>query len=394
VGQPRASLVAGLVVALASCSFGSPSEGVDRLVVVGDDGNVATVAPDGTDRVAVTTDATPGRPYFQPTWSPSADRLAFSRPGDSTLLVSPVDGPPEALPVAAPPFYLAWSPDESGLTLLRNAGPDGLALDYVTVEGTGIGAPAELGRGQPFYFSWSPEGDRLVSHAGSERLEIQTLGGGPAPLGPAPGSSQAPQWIGSGIVTVIREGDQQQIALVGTDGGIEPLAVAPGTVVFTADPTGSRLAVEPVGRQPATIEALYRPVPELALNRLSVLDIASGEVQSVTSQPVVAFFWSPGGDRLLVLGGTNRPGELVWSVWEDGTTTELTRFVAPTTFAADLVPFFDQYAQSMTLWSPDGAAFAFPGDIEGERGIWVQHVTGDRELRRVSDGSWVAWSPR
>ena len=57
----------------------------------------------------------------------------------------------------------------------------------------------------------------------------------------------------------------------------------------------------------------------------------------------------------------------------------------------DLVPFFDQYAQSMTLWSPDGSAFAFPGVVDGEDGIWVQELAG-ADPRRIAGGSWVAWS--
>jgi Tol biopolymer transport system component len=57
----------------------------------------------------------------------------------------------------------------------------------------------------------------------------------------------------------------------------------------------------------------------------------------------------------------------------------------------DLVPFFDQYAQSMTLWSPDGTAFAFPAAVNGEAGIWRQDLSGGDPIR-VAGGSWVAWS--
>ena len=47
-----------------------------RLVVVGLDGNLSTMRSDGTDRLALTTDAGPGVQFTQPTWSPDGRRIA------------------------------------------------------------------------------------------------------------------------------------------------------------------------------------------------------------------------------------------------------------------------------------------------------------------------------
>jgi Tol biopolymer transport system component len=55
------------------------------------------------------------------------------------------------------------------------------------------------------------------------------------------------------------------------------------------------------------------------------------------------------------------------------------------------LPFFDQYAQSMTLWSPDGEAFAYPAMTGGIPGIWIQDIDGTDPIR-LTDGSWVSWS--
>lgn len=47
----------------------------------------------------------------------------------------------------------------------------------------------------------------------------------------------------------------------------------------------------------------------------------------------------------------------------------------------------------MSLWSPDGSAFAYPGINEnGDEGIWIQSARPDRAPVLVAD-NFVAWSP-
>ena len=80
-----------------------------------------------------------------------------------------------------------------------------------------------------------------------------------------------------------------------------------------------------------------------------------------------------------------------WSMWSESGTEELVRFTPEPRFITEFVPFFDQYAQSVSLWAPDGSAIAFPGVIDGNSGIWVQAIDG--EPTRIHDGSWVSWAP-
>ena len=57
--------------------------------------------------------------------------------------------------------------------------------------------------------------------------------------------------------------------------------------------------------------------------------------------------------------------------------------------------FFDQYAQSMTLWAPDSSAFTYAGVSEsGEDGIWVQSLAEGAAAVRVAPGVMATWSPR
>ena len=79
-------------------------------------------------------------------------------------------------------------------------------------------------------------------------------------------------------------------------------------------------------------------------------------------------------------------------MWSATETRSFAEFVVEPTWLRDFLPFFDQYAQSVRLWSPDGSGFAFPGTIDGEVGIWIQHLDEDAP-EKIGGGSWVAWSP-
>jgi len=75
----------------------------------------------------------------------------------------------------------------------------------------------------------------------------------------------------------------------------------------------------------------------------------------------------------------------VWAV--DGTTTDYAEFLPSVVLVRDMFPFFPQYAQSMSYWSPDSTAFVYAADD----GIRVQELNRATPSR-ISDGSWVAWS--
>jgi len=98
------------------------------------------------------------------------------------------------------------------------------------------------------------------------------------------------------------------------------------------------------------------------------------------------------GDTPLVLspveGGA---AQLATMIWRDGETTELSTISPNPAFVADVLRFFDQYGQSLQLWSPDSAAFALPGAIDDDPGIWVHLVAGGDAVN-VHSGSWVSWS--
>jgi Tol biopolymer transport system component len=117
----------------------------------------------------------------------------------------------------------------------------------------------------------------------------------------------------------------------------------------------------------------------------------------VTARETTAFFWSPDGRAVLLMtpeAGANASQPLHrWRVWEGRQRFVSEPFVPSPTFFEQYVPFFDQYAQALTPWSPDGTAFAFAGQMQGSSGIWVQPVAQGAAPTRVSDGGFVMWSP-
>lgn len=358
---------------------------VDRLVILGIDGNVYTVDRDGNERIDLTEDADRGKSYFQPVWSPDGATVAVSETGPDGSSMTAIDVETgEALRTAASgvPFYFYWAPDGEKLVYLSGGGQ--LTLTLVT--------PGEAGEviasGQPFYFSWAPTSDQLLVHVGETRLEELDLDGTLRPVEDAPGLFQAPSWQGDATLYVRSVDGRQELVLKSTT---EVVVASFSTAsFFSLSPDGSRVAYRVVGGgDDGVISAAFQQTPT---DTLLVYDAGTDERWNVTSDRVVAFWWSPDGDKLLYLELAANSG-FAWRVWEDGESTEYGTFLPSPTFVRDFLPFFDQYGLSMTLWSPDSTAFAYPGAAGSEVGIWVQHLD-DAEPRFVGDGVFVGWSPR
>lgn len=99
---------------------------------------------------------------------------------------------------------------------------------------------------------------------------------------------------------------------------------------------------------------------------LSVVNVSTGQQFPVPAQLVLAFFWSPDSTRLAYLalsnsgnGGSARPvmqqtPTLRWFVYDFATAQNLalSGFI-PTQEMVYYLSFFDQFARSHRLWSPD-----------------------------------------
>ncbi|HEY4606592.1 MAG TPA: hypothetical protein VIH55_03000, partial [Acidimicrobiia bacterium] len=166
----------------------------------------------------------------------------------------------------------------------------------------------------------------------------------------------------------------------------------PGPIALVANPQGTKVAVQSfIPDDGGGISAALSETPLLPSNVVVVVDVATGEIAEVTDDPSIGFFWSPDGEALLVLVPTGGLAEVRPLVWSDGRTRELTAIAPQPSFVSDVLRFFDQYAQSLQLWSPDSSAIALVGAVEGEQGVWVHGVNGGDPVK-VADGLWAVWS--
>ena len=398
----RAALIA-MVAVVAACTGSAPDGPADalrslgtfpgpitgdRLLVLMDDGSILTVGRDGGAGILLRGEDDPEFETRQPVWSPDGALVAWveigtaAPPASSTLVTIRHDGSSRReVVVDAATFFLQWDPTSSRLAYLGSfRGTVGMG-----VADTGaIGGPiaTTLGVGQPFYLSWGPVGDRLLIHVGADTLGTLDLTGNLEPVGDRPGVFHAPVWLADGrSVYAVQDGDRQM--LVVRDGSRpRQLVRFQGAIEFVVSPDGRRIA--------------YRVDAGGDLGTVSVVGIDSERSRTVSELPASAFHWSPDGRRLLLMipAEGDDPTTHRWHVWDGRETNPVgTTFVPSVSYLRDYLPFFGQYAQTMTLWSPDGRSFAFPGSIGDQAGIWVQDLGAREPTFVVEDGSVVAWSP-
>jgi truncated hemoglobin YjbI len=362
----------------------------ERLLVLTDDGNVVTVGADGSDLRSLTEHA-PGGVSVEvrhPVWSPDGRSIAWAEleirdeGASSRIVTADLDGSDRVeIPVDTGTFFLQWDPTSARIAYLGNfQGSVGMG-----VAGQGIvGGPVAktIGRGRPFYLSWGPGGLELLVHVGGRTLGRLDLEGDVRPIGDVPGIFQAPVWLADGrMFYATVSGDRQ--ALVVRDGANQrELLSFEGAIEFVVSPRGERVA--------------YRIDDGSGPHGVDVIDVASARSQTVTDAPALAFQWSPDGSRLLVLAADDgsEQGAQHWLVWDGRSARQVgSAFVPSPTFLRDYVPFYGQFAQAMTPWSPDGGAFAFAGLIDDRAGIWVQDLAADEPTLVLEGGTVVAWAP-
>ncbi len=433
--QMQGSQVANNDVPTPQPTLDLATASTNRLLVQGIDGNLFTIAPDGTARLELTDDASRGWIYTQPTWSATGQRVAWSAiqraGGDnrSALMTASADGTERTRTATLfPAFYLYWSPDDSAVAYLSNwlsdDGPS-IALQVVDVAGGGERA-AIVDVGQPYYFSWSADSQRAIAHVNNQQVKLldmvptTTERAEPRVLVDGSANFAAPQWFaaadstnepsttnnadttdnssttndeqnaGNQLLYVIDDANTAQLVL-GDAGGEEQEFITylsrQDFVSFNMNATGSQIA--------------YIETTEMigfnSFGPLFVYSLEDEIFEQLSTAPTVAFFWSPAGDALLFLTvelAFDRPWLRI-NIWDGEEVRQYERFIPSPSFLRDYLRFADQYMQSMRFWSPDGSAVVYTGQAEnGSSGIWVQPIQGDAMPELVAAGTFATWSPR
>ena len=410
----------------------SPEEGgemsVNRIVYVGTDGNVFTIAPDGSGARKITStevrvgsmgpilaQTSPSQvSYAWPTWSPDGTTLAVSRVvregSQSSFSVELVnvetghishvyDNEPETGPIAvAAPHYMYWSPDSSRLAFIAST-PSELALFTVGRE-----APRALnrlsGRG-PIYFSWADDGSMLLLHRQEELLIAPVEGGDPATprlLGVV-GFGFRPPVIsqdGGHMAYVFQDDQASELVVLDTGAGLDEPRNVQGMGTFTA------LLRSPASDEVAIVDTLSPSAR--TYGRLSLFRLEGGGARVLVEEPLLSFFWSPDGRKIAYLtpGAEGRTLILWYIDLPDGQPVKLTEFLPSTEFQT-VASFFDQYAYSHSIWSPDSSQIVFTGVLGptafGSNGtspetsrVYVVDVREGARPKEIAASRFAAWS--
>jgi TolB protein len=310
----------------------------------------------------------------------------------SSLVVQGINGEPRVLfsSLKNRPFYLYWAPDSARLAFLTSDGR-GMMLRVVNVDG----APnvREIMPGQPSYFSWAPDGKRLLLHTGGGApIGTISLWDGtdlqPRTWEVQPSIFQAPDWLADGQTALVAITDGANAALASLDDEgrvVRRLALARSGILFATAPSRTSVAYMAVGTRGA--------------GHLRLVDASGSGDREVVGAPVLAFWWSPDSSKLAFLTtrprGTDRSvgwlrqeqPVLHWNVLDvaTGQSRTLARF-EPSAAFLNLLPFFDQYAQSMRLWDRAGRRLVYAD----RGGVWtLDVVTG--ETRQIDVGVLGMW---
>ena len=401
-----------------------PEFSVDRIAVVGPDAQIRSYRPDGSGERLISQ----GEGFFTwPTWSPDGRSIVFSgvvrdpagEPIAKLFSYDGATGVSSTVHQGSPGFpglladgvvhYPLWSPDSSKLAFVAVTREHGLSL-YLDDVHADQDPEFVLDRG-PLWMSWSADSSTLAVHRARDHFLVSVADGLLLErIGLDSDSYRVPAWRpGEPELTLLRQtgGSAYGLYLAPvTPAGIvvrPPISDAGLGAAFLWSSSGAHLAVAdnvtPI-RYRGKIMYVYR--------QLRVLDAASfGQAASV-SDNVLAYFWSPDGSKIAYAVLADVHGAMRWTILDvsTGVTSELVGFI-PSADQLTMFQFFDQYAYSHRVWSPDSRYLVFAGRLSEEadtvginaqpRGrssqIYIIDTGPARSVKTVADGVLGFWSP-
>ncbi len=391
----------------------------NRLAVIADN-HLYTIAPDGSDRVEL---AQTGQvPTAAVIWSHDGQRLIFvaTEGGQSRVNSARLDGQEARVLYEADqthePFFLYGSPDDQHVAFLASDPQEGMQLHLAETDHPNSARLAIAG--QPNYASWSPDSQTLLVHIGGASAEAfvgtyALSATQPVTLETQPALFQAPVWSPTGEAQWLyaRQSGTSGELVVDNGRTSRTLTEFDGGIGFGWSPDGQHVAY-----------AVNTPT-SFIYEGLTVIDLATSASHVYFKGDVLAFFWSPDGKQLAYLTGelvapppTGRAGglaapapliqriaaraqqrtlQVTWHVidLEHDRTIDLNTF-EPTESFLYLVEYFDQFAQSVAVWSPDSRSLVYAGQpLIGERGVYViKSDDATATPRFVGPGDYAIWS--
>lgn len=388
------------------------------LAVIEADGNLVVYDINGKNPIPITNDAVSSEKIYQwPTWSTDG-RLAFFGANGSSAdfyslrvfmldTVKPGAVAQVAYSSADEVFtYPYWSPGDCGLNCRE------LALLYTPPTGAGLGlrmirgdngkfSSRVVGQAAPFYYSFSPDGKQMIWSRFGQQIELYNVQTDQVQrLDDIPGKFNSPMWSPLD--------DRLLFGVESADPDMTDVVIAQGDtrrVLLKDQETPISFAWSPDAKYVASLAAFDRVV---------VTDVANGQKVASSSQSnVVAHFWSPTSDhiayivvnrtdpdpqaRLRVNGKTpaeQATGGLSLYVMDikTGNSSPIATF-NPTREYVYLLNFFDQFARSHQLWSPDGVYISYGAmDSKGKPALYIADIRKPSTPIKVTSGVIGIWS--
>ena len=394
------------------------------IAYVGLDGNMYVSDQGGGKRQQLTDDASlpknqgdPSSYYQFPTWAQDGNQVAFTKfatvgtQTTSGLIVANIDEKSQKEVYTSQsehPFYLYWSPDNANISFLSttSAGGQNILLQSVPAAG---GERTLIDTGSPYYWSWAPDGHEMIVHTGSDtstspehlsflRVDSTVLEDG---LDETPASFQAPAWSPDGShIALARLSDNVKQVVVTDSAGKNPKTIGTFTTktAFAWSSDSTRLAY-------------LDGAQALASGTLGALHVYDMETSKEVVQDlnIMAFFWSPDGKKIAyfvpVQAGDSGSGSsssttttpqlaLQLHVLDvtSGESWEIFTY-RPSDVFLNILPYFDQYNQSVTIWSPDNNNLVLSYiDSSGSPGIAIVAASGKLQPRLLAPGFIAFWS--
>ncbi len=396
---------------------------INRIALIDETGRLCTCNPDGSEyRILTRRD----RLYQFPVWSPDGRYIAAigsDRAGAGIYLFSDeVYGTQWQLyrslvGTRQSPFYLYWSPNSQYVGFIANNPVGGIG--FFTVTATKRPHVKLIALGQPFFWQWGRQANELFLHSGvSETGRLQLINPhDEAPEMPnhaTPGYFQAPGISGDGsYLAYATLDDAENTLVVIEDRETERTVSHPhrGAVALSWSPTRNQLAFMAPRNKTSHF---FGPLSLMSLQ---------GNVRPITGEPILAFFWSPdgnkiayfsptriqtfnrfvGGSGVMYLNGHNPPQMLANNQQEmiqmelwiidlvANNRQKLFHFQPSALFLNQFLPFFDQYALSHRIWSPNSDAIVLPIVQDGKNRV-VNITLKQSPPILLGEGLFGSWS--